>query len=74
MPGTSTPTVNSRRGIMKRRILPGAVTTLVVLGSLEVGLRVIADAHSNPDVRLVALAFSLSAGALVAGLRGTANR
>jgi hypothetical protein len=65
-----THTAKRGRSLMKRRIIPGVVVTLAVLGALEVGLRVIADGHSNPDVRLMALAFSLTAGALVGGLRG----
>jgi hypothetical protein len=61
-----------RRSILKRNVLPGIAVTLAVLGALEVGLRILAEGHSDPNARLYALAFSLAAGALAGGLRGSA--
>lgn len=62
--------LQKRRSVIRRTVLPGIATTLVVLAAVEVGLQVIAEGHPDPTVRLYALAFSLTVGALVAGLRG----
>lgn len=59
-----------RRSVLRRNVLPGALVAVAILGALEVGFRVIAEGHTNPNVRLYALAFSVTAGALVGGLRG----
>lgn len=72
MSGTSIPIpVKKRRGIMRRSIIPGAATALILLGALELGLQVIANGHPDPAVKLYALAFSVTAGAIVAGMRGS---
>jgi hypothetical protein len=62
--------VPRRRGVMRRRIIPGVGVALAVLGALELGLRIIAEGHPSQEVRMYALAFSVTAGAIVAGLRG----
>lgn len=59
-----------RRGIMKHKILPGALVVVGLLAAVEVGLRIIADAHTDPNIRLYALAISGAAGVLVGVLRG----
>lgn len=56
------------RSALRRRAY-GAATTVAILAAVEVGFRVIADGHPNPDVRLAALAVSMAAGAFVASFR-----
>lgn len=60
-----------RRGILKRNIIPGTIAFLGVFLFAEVALGVIADGHTDPNVRLFARAAALGAGTLVALLRGT---
>lgn len=69
MSGTSIPVPAKRRGIMRRSVIPGAATTVAVLAALEVALQVIADGHTDPNVRLYALALSAASGVLVGLLR-----
>lgn len=68
-PNISLP-LKRRQSVLRRKVLPGAIVSVAVLAALEVGFRVIAEGHPNPTVRLLALAFSVTAGSLVGGLRG----
>lgn len=63
--------VARRRGIVKHNILPGAMVGVGILVAAEVFFRVIADGHTDPDVRLIAMALSVAAGAFVGFLRGS---
>ena len=61
----------------KRRALRSGAEGLATAGAflvgVEIGLRVIAEGHTNPDVRLFALASSVGVGAIVAHVRGTSR-
>jgi hypothetical protein len=52
--------VPRRRGVMRRRIIPGVGVALAVLGALELGLRIIAEGHPSQEVRVLLIASGVS--------------
>lgn len=58
-----------KRGVIRRRVVPGVAVALAVLAGLEVGLQFLADGHPDAMVRLLALAAAAGVGAAVAALR-----
>lgn len=57
---------------LARRGLEGAAIALVLMGGVEAFLQVVADGHTDPQVRLLAVAGAALAGAVISGLRGQA--